>query len=81
MTETKTPSNFLTTKQLAQRWGVSVAMIASARKAGHGPKFINVQLNPTKRPIVRYNIKDIEAFENSDQGAFFKPEVVEVATS
>lgn len=54
-------TEFLTTDQVAQRWGVTRACVASWRANKIGPPFI--KLMPGARGAVRYRLSDIEEWE------------------
>ena len=66
-------STFLTTKALAERWGMNPVSIERLRKNGNGPKFIKITRGP--RGAVRYRLTDILEYERyqepqeSDDGA------------
>lgn len=51
------PSPYLTTKQLAQRWGVSTGSLANTRSMGLGIPHYKIGSR------VRYALSDIEAYE------------------
>ena len=59
---------YLTTDQLAARWGLKPAAIKNQRARGIGPKYYTasrVSL-PSGTPRVRYNLSDILAFEEAN---------------
>jgi predicted DNA-binding transcriptional regulator AlpA len=51
----------LTTKQLAERWGLHPMTLYLWRKDNKGPKYIKLGLS--KRSPVLYPIKNVEAYE------------------
>lgn len=52
---------YLTSKQLADRWGMFEGTIRNWRTLKKGPPFIKIGEGP--RGYVAYDIKDIEAYE------------------
>lgn len=52
---------FLTTDQLADRWGLSASRIKQWRVDGKGPSFVRLGDGP-KAPV-RYRLEDIEEYE------------------
>lgn len=56
-------TTFLTTKQLAERWGMNPGSIERLRKQGTGPKF--VKLTKGERGAVRYRLCDVIEHERA----------------
>lgn len=54
-------SDILTTKQLAERWGVSEGTLHNQRSKGTGPVF--VKLGNGRNASVRYRLEDIKQYE------------------
>ncbi len=59
---------YLTTEQLASRWGVSPATIKSQRARGVGPSYVTLPrlATPAGTPRVRYPLAQLLAFEESN---------------
>ena len=59
---------FLTTEQLANRWGLSVATIRGQRTRGTGPQYITLSrvALPAGSPRVRYPLSQVLAFEQAN---------------
>jgi len=57
--------SYLTTEQLAERWGLKPSSIKSQRLRGQGPSYYTVPrlALPLGEPRVRYNLADVLAFE------------------
>lgn len=58
---------FLTTEQLAQRWGISPSTLKSQRSRGTGPAYYTAsrQCLPAGTPRVRYPLAQVLAFEET----------------
>lgn len=54
--------DFLTRRQVASRWGVSVATIDRLRKAGL--PWIRLAVGGNNNSVVRFRLADIEAYES-----------------
>lgn len=59
---------YLTTDQLAARWGVRPATIKGQRARGNGPVYYHVPLIalPRGTPRVRYSLSAVLAFEEAN---------------
>ena len=59
---------YLTTDQLASRWGVSPATIKGQRARGNGPQYYRAPLIalPRGTPRVRYPLSQVLAFEQAN---------------
>jgi hypothetical protein len=59
--------SYLTTEQLAERWGLKPSTIKYQRSRGQGPSYYAVPrlLCPRGQPRVRYNLPDVLAFEET----------------
>lgn len=59
--------SYLTTEQLAERWGLRPSSIKSQRLRGQGPSYYTVpRLGcPLGQSRVRYNLPDVLAFEET----------------
>jgi len=53
---------FITTAELAARWGVSISTIKRMRWEGRGPKFVRLAGDGQRSPV-RYALDDVEAYE------------------
>ena len=53
---------FLNRRELAERWGVSQRFIDRRRQQGLIP-WVDLALGKGKRPLVRFRLQDVEAFE------------------
>jgi hypothetical protein len=51
----------LTTKQLAERWGITPQALNNMRSAKTGPTYFTI--GDGKKPRVRYRIGDVEDYE------------------
>lgn len=51
---------FMTEKELAKRWNVSVKVLQKWRVVGGGPKFLKM-----RGSLVRYRLSDVEVFEDA----------------
>lgn len=67
--------SYLTTEQLAERWGLRPSSIKSQRLRGQGPSYYTVpRLGcPLGQPRVRYNLADVLAFEETHSITPLKP--------
>lgn len=61
MAKTNYKGEFLTTEQLADRWGMKVETLEIWRQRGKGPKWI--RLSEGKRPSIRYPLELIHQYE------------------
>lgn len=66
---------FLTTKELAERWGLKPSAIKSQRLRGYGPRYytINRLGLPLGQSRVCYPLADILAFEQTHSITPIKP--------
>lgn len=55
--------DFLTTKELAERWGLSTKALEAWRSTNKGPKFS--RFGDSLRTPIRYAIKDVLAYEDA----------------
>lgn len=55
-----TNKNLITSRELADRWGISARTLEQWRWRGEGPAFIKIGKN-----IVRYDLRTIEEYENN----------------
>jgi hypothetical protein len=53
--------DFLTTKELAERWAMAVGSLENWRQQARGPRYYKMGGSPNSD--VRYKIKDVEKFE------------------
>jgi hypothetical protein len=59
---------YLTTEQLAARWGVKPSTIKGQRARGSGPRYVTLPrlATPAGTPRVQYPLADVLAFEESN---------------
>ena len=55
------PPEFLTTEQLAERWGISPRTLEARRARGDGPQF--VRIGRGRKALVRYRLSAILEYE------------------
>ncbi len=55
------PPEFLTTEQLAERWGISPRTLEYRRARGDGPQF--VRIGRGRKALVRYRLSAILEYE------------------
>jgi hypothetical protein len=55
--------NFLTSKQLAERWQMHPGSLANWRVQGKGPKFVRFGMNQPGAAKALYPLSEVEAFE------------------
>jgi predicted DNA-binding transcriptional regulator AlpA len=72
--EIKMEVRHLNQKQVAERWGVSLASLERWRSEGLGPKFLKIGGG------VRYRLLDIEAYEESCLATSTSSRVVQAET-
>ena len=66
---------YLTTEELAARWGVSPATIKNYRARGIGPGYYTAErfALPARTPRVRYPLAQVLAFEQANTITPFNP--------
>lgn len=66
---------FLTTEQLAARWGLRPATIKNQRARGTGPPYVTLPrlATPVGMPRVRYALAQVLAFEEANNITPIKP--------
>lgn len=67
MTSQADPSHFITPRELARRWGLSVDTLKRWRAQGHGPRWVRIGRQ------IRYAMKDIRDHESSRDEASRSP--------
>lgn len=55
------PPEFLTTEQLAERWGISPRTLEARRARGDGPQWTRIGRGP--RALVRYRLSAVLEYE------------------
>ena len=68
MTESQQPTILITETELAERLQVSKKLLQKMRYEGNGPRYVKIGR------LVRYRIKDIEAYLNASTLTFTREE-------
>ena len=70
---TVTETQFLTTEQLADRYGLSPITIKRWRARGYGPEFYELPLVPYGTARIRYQLHKVLAWEEANAITPLKP--------